>query len=126
MYIYYGMALNMAKTDRNEEREERDSGDVPVTVNSIIKWTGIIFTVISGVVSLVWFAALIKGDIITLQQDSAAMKRELEARNVQQDKDIEKLKDRADETDKAMSELTRKLDIAVTLLQRIDAKVGKP
>jgi hypothetical protein len=100
--------------------------DIPITVNSVIKWTGIVFSLISGLVSLVWFAAIIKGDIITMQQEVLSVKREIEMRNSTQDKEIEKLKDRADNTEKSLSDMGRKLDVAVTLLERIDKKVGNP
>jgi hypothetical protein len=107
------------------KQTEHESADT-ITVNGVIKWSGIFFTSVSALVSLIWFAALLKGDIITLQQENISTKRENDLRFDQQIKDIDKLKDHADVTDKTLDDMGRKLDVAVALLERIDQKVGKP
>jgi uncharacterized cysteine cluster protein YcgN (CxxCxxCC family) len=116
----------MPRSQDYRRRVEEESQDVPLTANTVIKWTGIAFTLISGLVSLVWFAALLKGDIITMQQETVSMKHEIELRDANQDKEIDKLKDRSDSIEKNMSDMGRKLDVAITLLERVDKRVGNP
>ena len=107
----------------SEEPRMVPSDGVPLTTNTIIKWTSIVLSLVTGLISIVWFAAVLKADIITLQQELVSEKREATILHDQTQKDIDKLKDRADNTDKAVGELSRKLDVAVTILERIDKKV---
>lgn len=115
----------------NKERNQNnDTDEQPLTATVVIKWFGIIFTIVSTVISLVWFAALLKGDISTVQQEHLSSKREYELKIADIEKKIDKLSDRADITEKSVIELMRKLDVAVAILERIDKKVeggsGRP
>jgi hypothetical protein len=101
------------------------SGDAPLTVNAVIKWMSIVFTVVSALVSFVWFAAIMKGDIISSQQELSAVKHEDELRFQQEEKDIDKLNDRADLTDRSLSDMGSKLDVAVAILERIEKNIDE-
>lgn len=111
-------------TENDTPSHKPGIGEQPLSLNVLVKWLGIMVSVVSGVITIVWFAATLKGDIITLQQEQAAGKTQVEMRNAQQDTDIDRLRVRADTTERAVADLNRKLDVAVAILERIDKKVG--
>jgi cell division protein FtsL len=109
---------------KERESEAHEVEGTVVTSAQLMKWGGFAFTIVSAMVSLVWFAAHLKGDALSLQQEVDSLKREVETRNANQDKEIDKLKDRADSTEKSLGEMARKLDVAVAILERIEKKVN--
>ncbi len=116
-----------------EMPESSDIADTPLTVGNLVKWSSIVFTVVTVVVSGVWFVASVKSDSLLLKQEVEALKGKItevdkssEKRHDLQEKEIGELTRRTDNTEKAVQEMARKLDVAVALLERIDQKVGKP
>lgn len=116
-----------------EFKPEIDLGDEPsgarqqvVTVNAVVKTFGIAITSITALISLVWFAASLKGEIISLREDQVAMKHESELDKQQQEKRLDHIEERQDKTEASVADLNRKLDVAVSILERIDRKVNAP
>ena len=116
-----------------EMPEPTDIADAPLTVGNLVKWCSIVFTVVTVVVGCVWFIASVKSDNLLMKQEIESLKTKVvevdkssEKRHDLQEKEIGELTRRTDNTEKAVQEMARKLDVAVALLERIDQKVGKP
>lgn len=100
--------------------------DTPVTINGAVKWGGIFCSIASVLIIAVWFVANLKSEVTGNKQEVVAMKTDQTKTDEVQDKQIEKLTVHTESTDKTVSELNRKLDIAVTILERMDAKLQRP
>lgn len=116
-----------------ETPEPADIANAPLTVGNLFKWFSITFTIVSVVISGVWFVASTKSDNLLMKQQIDALKDKIAetnqlsiARNDAQEKEITDLTNRTNQTEKSVQEMARKLDVAVALLERIDQKVGKP
>lgn len=126
------MAKQAAANADDHDHDHEEGGDDP-TIGSLLKWVSVCFTVVMTVVSGVWFVATVKSDASLLKQDVETTKhrvaevdRQSEKRHDLQEKSITELTRRSDDTEKHVQEMARKLDVAVSLLERIDQKVGKP
>lgn len=108
-----------------------DPGDVPLTANTTAKWIAAVASIVIAATSLVRYAATVRGDIEQLKvlatgtehriQDVDRLSSERDAR---QQKQIDKLSERADAADKSYQDTARKLDVAVAILEEIKQKVG--
>ena len=131
----------MPREQANKEREEKltvsvespELSETPLTIGNLVKWISVTFTVVTVVVSCVWFIASVKTENMMLKQDMETIRarivdvdRQDLVRHDQQEKEIGELTRRTDNTEKMVQEMARKLDVAVALLERIDSKVGKP
>jgi len=104
-----------------------------VTVGTLAKWCGVIFTTVMMVVSCVWFVATVRSDQLLQKQELENTKTKIvevdklsQQRHDLQGRDISELSRRNETTEKTVQEMARKLDVALTLLERIDKKVGNP
>jgi len=100
--------------------------DTPITANTILKWGGAVSAVVGTIVMAVWFVAGVKGDVHDQKQMVETNSREQHVRDDQQDARIAKTEQRIDAQGTAVTDLQRKLDTAITILNRIDAKVDRP
>ena len=99
--------------------------ELPITSQTIVKWGGIGLAAVSSLVTIIWFFASLKSDISSLRQENSATKTELNMKTDQLGKEVERLKSHADETDKSLNDMGRKLDVAVAILERIEKSVAK-
>src|SRR4051794_35133920 len=113
------------------------NSDTPITVSTILKYGGIFATCLTVTVSGAWAVASLRNDtdankqkITEVDQSSIQRDQENERRlaevKAQNERDIQALKIKTDAQNKTISEISTKLDIAVTILQRIDQKVNQP
>ena len=102
---------------------KHDTADSPLTENRVVKLIGI-GAGVTAVISIVWFCASLKGDVASLKQEDTTIRREIETRNTEQDREIEKLKTHAAEIDRAIADINRKLDVCVAILERVEKKVS--
>jgi hypothetical protein len=104
----------------------RENNEDILTSGLLIKWGGISFATISFVVSIVWFIASIKADILTIQQQIVTVKNSSESRDILHERDLDRLREREDSSDKAIAELVRKVDVAVAILERLERRTTPP
>jgi hypothetical protein len=97
-----------------------------LTVNKIVQWGGIVFTAGSLLVASVGYCYSLKGDIQQLRQEVETLVRDNAQQHAQYDREIDRLKTHTDTTDHTVSDLSAKLDVAVTILTRIDKKMNQP
>jgi cell division protein FtsL len=88
--------------------------DRVVTINGLVKVYGIAAGIITTVISVVWFFASMSSDLSLLRNQVQY-----------QEQRIAKTEARQDGTDKSLNDLSRKLDVAVSILERMDKQINK-
>jgi aminoglycoside phosphotransferase (APT) family kinase protein len=119
---------------------EKSEG-VPITSSTVLKWSGLVSAIILGILGIGnWVAtsnASIKSiearmvvaqerhliDLKATQDKLADIDKMSVARHAQQQGEIDEHKRRIDNSDKAVNDVTRKLDVAVAILERIEKKL---
>lgn len=100
--------------------------NTPITTKTFLVWGGAVFTLISSVVYLVWFVANVAGNA---HRELEPVKIQVQVNSVAitdlQERDRAREKAQGD-LQRSQNEMQRKLDVVVTLLERIDKKVGTP
>lgn len=107
----------MSQHDRNLE-------DSPLTPRFLLKAVGAAFIIISGIVSVVLYVGTLKNEITSLREEFQTYKHETEGRNADNDKQMDRLRTHSEQTDRTIEDIQRKLDVSITILQRIDKKVN--
>ena len=104
--------------------ESSESRGTLVTVSGAVKTFGLIVTMMSAVISVVWCIAGLRSQIDVLNQQQIALRHDLEMRELESDKRVTKIEERQDKEEKAVEDINRKLDVVETILLRIDKRVG--
>lgn len=119
----------MAKEKDDIETDNNESDATVITTGTLLRWGGFLFAFVSMIVSVVWYIAGMKGEMAALQiQQQTLVKRIDEvdaaskARHELQEKELDRLRQHSEETDRAIVDLSRKLDVAVVILERIDKR----
>ena len=97
--------------------------DIPITTNLVLKWSTFVFTVLSGIIALVLSYSRLSGQIQTFHDQEVSDKMFTDSRLDSASKDIDILKRHMEQSDKDISDINRKLDVAVAILDRIEKKV---
>jgi hypothetical protein len=98
----------------------------PITVGGIIKWGSIVAAFVTLIVSSIWYLAGLSSDIKELRTAIETSQQRQTMKDDQQDRDIAESKVRVEKLENSTNELNRKLDTAIVVLNRIDAKVSHP
>jgi hypothetical protein len=118
---------NVRVTGNDDTVEVEMTGkDIPLTINGIIKWTGVIATAVGALVSVVLAYAKLASEIQSFHEQEVTDKAMVDLRMENENKDIDMLKLKAAQTDKDVADINRKLDVAVAILDRIEVKVNNP
>ena len=106
-------------------------GDAPLNLNAVAKWGGVMVSIVVASVGVVWQLADIRSDIRTKDLKIADLERRIGEedkacldRHNQQQREIDRSVQRIDQGERNMSDLARKLDVAVAILERLDKKIG--
>lgn len=118
--------------------------ETPITTGSVIKWGGLVVAIVGAIVSGVWQLSALRSDAAAVTMETrgqivAVAKSASDAdrhasevdrlsaeRDARQQKDIDALKTRIDETQRGLAELQRKVDVMLTIVERIDKKLNQP
>jgi hypothetical protein len=106
------VATRQSPRDSNEEEQ-------PLTLSVAVKWLTATLLALSFVVGGVWWGSNVSASINSNAIATEKAERELRS----QVRDVEV---RLNTTEQRLADLHRKIDVAVTLLERIDKKVGTP
>ena len=96
--------------------------EIPITFNGIIKWGGLAAGAVSLIVSLVLLVVKLDRQSQTLRDQYLADKSLLELKIDNNTRDIDILKAKAVQAERDISDINRKLDVAVAILARIENK----
>lgn len=107
----------MSSHDRNLE-------DSPLTPRFIIKAGAAAFVLISGIVSIVLYISTLKSDIASLRDAIQSARHETDGRLVEDERQIDRLRNHSEQTDRTVEDVQRKLEVSITILTRIDKKVN--
>jgi hypothetical protein len=92
-----------------------DDDRTPITMGTLSRRATLVSTVVAGLITITLWLANMRTDIASLKQQASYQ----ESRLIQ-------LEGHGSQTDKSIADLTQKLDRAVTVLERIDKKLGQP
>jgi hypothetical protein len=106
----------------HEHRDEIDNSTL--TPKFVIKAGTVAGGIITAVVTIVLYIGGIKADLQSYRDTSFAARHELELRIVESEKQIDRLRTHSEQTDHIVEQIERKLDVAVSILERIDKKVN--
>lgn len=102
-----------------------DPTAAPVTFATLAKMVGVVVTVVSLTISGVWFAAAVKADVETVKANITALKLDVQERAQKRDKEVADIKARADQSERVMQDMGRKLDVAIAILERVEKRMGE-
>lgn len=97
-----------------------------LTLNEMLRYGGLIFTIVSASVSLVWYIANIKADISDMKKDLLTYKEISNAKEINNERTVNELRGKMDKSEEALQKVSEKLEVTVSILNRIDKKVGNP
>jgi hypothetical protein len=106
-------------------REEREAREIAITPNMIVKWGGFMFAAVGALVTVVIYGSSLKSDVgynaLRISEQEKELRQVLvdadkasSNRDAVQQVQINELKRRADDGDRNVSELARKVDVLST------------
>jgi predicted Holliday junction resolvase-like endonuclease len=98
--------------------------DQPITFDAIRKWIPLFGATCSIIITVVWHAAAIRSEVQQLKALIESNRAEMEQRLKTDEVQIERNRTHEESTDQNVADLNRKLDVTITILGRIDKKVG--
>jgi hypothetical protein len=101
----------------------RNSEDSPITTGQVIKWGGLAGAVITVVISLVWFVANMQRQITALQVDDVNFRAQQAIDDARRDKRLDNTEHQNDDLKRSISDLKTELEVAVTILHRLDERM---
>lgn len=104
--------------------------EIPITYTTILKWGSLGILVASTLVSSVWFIAGLKSEIASIHKDIEVHQKQIIEvdssslrRHNDQEREIAVLSLKTDTQEKTIQDMSRKLDVAVAILDRIERKI---
>lgn len=95
-----------------------------ITPRFLIKAGSSAVVILTGIITVVLYIASLKADISALRETVQTNEHEYAEHQRENDKQFDRLRTHSEQQDKAVSDLGRKLDVAVAILERIDKKVN--
>jgi cell division protein FtsL len=102
--------------------DDRDDNS-PITSGQLLKWGGVLLAVVTTIISLVWFAATLQREITTLQVDDQNFRVQQAIDDARRDKRLDENEHQNDDLKKSISDLKTELEVAVTILHRLDERM---
>jgi len=97
-----------------------EADNTPITTAALARWTPIVIALGGIVVSAVWIAASTQSDLSTIRASILAQKTEIEIRLQSDERQIASNTTHVEATDRDVSGINRRLDVVVTILERLE------